>query len=128
MAGLDELSGQRYLSLETYRRTGTGVRTPLWFAAAPDADGMRLYSYSLADSGKAKRIRSSGAVKVAPCDMRGTVTGDWVEARASLVTGDEFDRGMRLLNRKYWPWKAMLDVLSRLRPGAQRVMIVIRAV
>jgi uncharacterized protein len=129
MAGLDELAAQKYLNLETYRRTEAGVRTPVWFAAAPNPDGgIRLYVYALADSGKVKRIRRSGAVKVAPCDMRGTITGDWVEARASLVRGDEYDRGMRLLNRKYWPWKAMLDLLSRLRPGAQRVMIVIRSI
>lgn len=128
MAGLDEFSGHRYLNLETYRRTGAGVRTPIWFAGAPDADGMRLYAFSLADSGKAKRIRRSGVVKIAACDMRGTVTGGWVEARASFGTDAEFDRGMRLLNRKYWPWKTMLDVLSRLRPGKQRVMIVIQPV
>jgi uncharacterized protein len=129
MAGLGELRGQRYLNLETYRGTGAGVRTPVWFAAAADADGgTRLYVYSRADSGKAKRIRRSGTVKIAPCDMRGMVTGGWVEARASLAIGEEFDRGMRLLNRKYWPWKAVLDVFSKLRPGARRVMIVIRAV
>jgi hypothetical protein len=51
-----------------------------------------------------------------------------VAGQASLVTGEEFDRGMRLLNRKYWPWKSLLDLLSRLRPGNERVMIVIRAV
>ena len=125
---LNELAGQRYLSLETYRRTGVGVRTPVWFAASPDADGSeRLFVYSVADSGKAKRIRRSGAVKVAACDMRGKITGDWIEARAGLVTGDEFDLGMRLLDAKYWPWKRLLDLFSRLRPTPRRIMIVIRA-
>jgi PPOX class probable F420-dependent enzyme len=127
MAGFRELAGQRYLSLETYRRTGVGVRTPVWFAAAPDtASGVRLYVYADAESGKVKRIRRSEAVKIAPSDMRGTVRGDWVSGSATLVLGDEFERGMRLLNRKYWPWKSMLDVFSRLRPGARRAMIVIR--
>jgi uncharacterized protein len=129
VAGLDELSGQKYLSLETFRRTGMGVRTPVWFAVAPGVDNdMRLYVYSRADAGKAKRIRRSSNVKIAPCTARGTVTGRWLEGQASLVTNEEFDRGMRLLNRKYWPWKSLLDLLSRLRPGNERVMIVIRAV
>lgn len=86
-----------------------------------------MFVYSAAASGKAKRIRRTGAVRIAPCDMRGRVTGDWVDARATLVTGAAFDEGMRLLNRKYWPWKAMLDLFVRFRPGGERVMIAIRA-
>jgi uncharacterized protein len=127
MAGFGELARQRHLNLETYRRAGAGVRTPVWFAADPDtASGVRLYVYADAASGKVKRIRRSGTVKVAPCDMRGTVKGEWVLASASLVSGHEFELGMQLLNRKYWPWKSMLDLFSRLRPGARRAMIVIR--
>jgi uncharacterized protein len=129
VTGLDAVGSQRYVSLESFRRSGAGVRTPVWFALAHGADGAgRLYVYSTADSGKAKRIRRSGAVRIAPCDMRGTVTGGWVDAHARLVTGEDFNRGVRLLNDKYWPWKSLLDLFSRLRPGANRVMIEIRAV
>jgi PPOX class probable F420-dependent enzyme len=129
MTGLNDFADQRYLSLETFRRSGEGVRTPVWFAAASHPDGdLRLYVYSGADAGKTKRITRSAAVRIAPCTVRGTITGAWVEARASVVTDDEFDRGMQLLNRKYWPWKSMLDLLSRLRPTARRVMIEIQAV
>jgi PPOX class probable F420-dependent enzyme len=127
MRGLNDFASQRYLSLETFRRSGDGVRTPVWFAAAPYPDGgIHLYVYSGADAGKTKRIKRSAAVRIAPCTARGTITGAWVEARASIVTDDEFDRGMQLLNRKYWPWKSMLDLLSRLR-ATTRVMIEIRA-
>lgn len=126
-SGLDALAGKKYLSLETYRKTGKGVRTPVWFATAPSAaDGMQIYVYTTGDSGKAKRIRRTGVVKVAPCDARGTVTGGSVAAHARLVGGAEFDLGMRLLNRKYWPGKQVLDLCSRLFSRHQRVMIVIR--
>jgi len=124
MAGLVDFDGKKYLSLETYRRNGAGVRTPVWFAA----DGSRLYAYTTADSGKAKRIRWSGLAKIAPCDAKGTVTGDWTEVRASIVGGAAFDRGMQLLNRKYWPLKSMMDVFVSLFPRHQRVMIAIEAV
>jgi len=128
MTGLNDFSGEKYLNLETFRRSGTGVRTPVWFAAAPGGDGtVRLYVYSAAEAGKVKRIRRRDTVRIAPCTASGTITGDWVEARASFVTGSELDQGMRLINRKYWPWKSLLDVLSRLRPGARRVMIEVRA-
>jgi PPOX class probable F420-dependent enzyme len=127
MTGLNDFSGEKYLNLETFRRSGEGVRTPVWFAAAPGADGaIKLYVYSTAEAGKVKRIRHRDAVRIAPCTASGTITGGWVETRASFVTGNALEQGMRLLNRKYWPWKSLLDIFSRLRPGAKRVMIEIR--
>ncbi len=121
------LAGQRYLNLETYRRSGKGVRTPVWFAAAPEhPDGPRLYVYTTAESGKVKRIRRAGVVKIAPCDARGRVTGAWIAARAEIVGGAEFVAGMRLLDRKYWPWKQILNLSSGLFGRHQRAMIVIR--
>jgi uncharacterized protein len=125
--GWDTLEGKKYLNLETYRRSGKGVRTPVWFATAPSATGEpKFYVYTTADSGKAKRIRRTGVVKIAPSDVRGKVTGSWLAARAEIVAGAEFAVGMRLLNRKYWPWKQILDLSARLNPRHQRVMITIR--
>ena len=121
VGGLSDFREQKYLSLETYRRTGVGVRTPVWFVPGPH--GACLYVYSAADSGKAKRIRRSGRVRIAPCDIRGRIAGNWVEAQASIVGPDEFARAMPLLNRKYWPWKGILDLLMKLRPGDRRVVI-----
>ncbi|MDZ7826283.1 MAG: hypothetical protein U5R48_10030 [Gammaproteobacteria bacterium] len=43
----------RYISLETFRRDGRGVATPVWCA---EADGI-LYLFSAGDAGKVKRIR-----------------------------------------------------------------------
>jgi PPOX class probable F420-dependent enzyme len=129
VGGLDVLDGKKYLSLETYRKSGTGVRTAVWFAAAPvQAGDVTLYVYSTADSGKAKRLRGNGAVRIAPCDARGNVTGRWINARATIVTGDEAERGMRLLNRKYCPVKQILDLSVLLFPRHQRVVISIQAV
>ena len=112
---LAALDGKKYLNLETYRKSGKGVRTPVWFAVevtpadAAAANTPKLYVYTTADSGKAKRIRQSSVVKIAPCDVRGTVTGQWIDAHAKIVSGEEFVRGMRLINRKYCPWKQILD-------------------
>jgi uncharacterized protein len=129
VAGLDEFSGKKYLNLETYRKNGVGVRTPVWFAAASEeVGGPTIYVYSTADSGKAKRIRRTGTVKIAPCDARGKVTGTWVEAIAKIVGGEEFDLGMRLLDRKYWPIKQLLNLSTRLFTRHQRVVIAIQPV
>jgi len=123
MSSFEVLQGERYLNLESFRKSGQGVRTPVWFASEPG--NTSLYVYSTADSGKAKRIRRSGVVRVAPCDARGKVTGPWIDAQASIVAGEAFRRGMQLINHKYRPWKQLLDLLSKLRPH-ERVVIAIR--
>src|ERR1700761_5842958 len=62
-AGLAALDGKKYLNLETYRKSGKGVRTPVWFAAArvetPVAYTLKLYVHTPANSGKAKRVGAS---------------------------------------------------------------------
>ena len=128
--GLGVLQPEKYLSLETYRRNGRAVQTPVWFALAPTPAGggsdAKIYVYTTADSGKAKRIRNNGAARIAPCDARGRVKGQWIDAHAEIVTGAEAGLGMRLLNRKYIPWKQILDFLT-LFARHERVVLVIRA-
>jgi PPOX class probable F420-dependent enzyme len=123
-AGWDAFDGQKYLSLETYRKSGAGVRTAVWFAA--DAAGSFFYVYSTAMSGKAKRLRRTSVAKIAPCDSRGRVTGPWISAQATLVGEPSFTAGMQLLNRKYRPWKQILDIFVLLFARHERVMIAIR--
>ena len=107
------LQERRYLNIETFRKSGQGVRTPVWFAGEPeDGPPEKLYVYSTADSGKAKRIRNNGRVRIAPCDVRGKALGEWLEARAEIVTSTEAEHGMKLLNKKYMPWKQLLDFFS----------------
>jgi PPOX class probable F420-dependent enzyme len=110
----DVFQHSKYLSLESFRKDGQGVRTPVWFPADPaDNTPKTLYIYSTADSGKAKRIRRNSRVRIAPCDVRGRLLGDWIEARGEIVTGEEVKRGMRLLNAKYKPWKQLLDFFAK---------------
>jgi uncharacterized protein len=104
--------GQKYLSLETFRKSGEGVRTPVWFAAEKDVAALLLYIYTIGETGKVKRIRNNPRVRIAPCDMRGNVTGEFVEARAEILSGDVAAHGMQLLNRKYFPWKQILGFFA----------------
>ena len=57
--------------------------------------------------------------------MRGNVLGEWVDARATIVTGDEAAFGTRLLNKKYFPWKQILAFFA-LFSRRKRVIIVIQ--
>ena len=120
------LHARKYINLETFRKNGNGVRTPVWFAGEPvDGPPEKVYVYSTSDSGKAKRIRNDGRARVAPCDVRGNVQGDWIEARAEIVTASDAVHGMQLLNKKYMPWKQLLDFFSMFSRH-KRVVFLIR--
>ena len=120
------LQGQKYINLETFRKNGQGVRTPVWFAGEPE-QGVpeKLYAYSTGDSGKAKRTRNNPRVRVAPCDVRGKVLGEWIDAIITVVSGEEADHGMKLLNKKYLPWRQLLGFFAMFS-REKRVVFVIR--
>jgi len=105
-------AGQKYLSLESFRKNGQGIAVPVWFAQ----EGRTLYVYSEAETGKVKRIRNNPRVRIAPCDMRGRVKGEWVEAAARLLSGDEARHADDLLNAKYGLMKRVLGLFAKLRP------------
>jgi PPOX class probable F420-dependent enzyme len=114
--GFETFIGHKYLNLETFKKSGEGVRTPVWFAADPsvrlDSSDAKLFVYTIGVSGKVKRIRNNPRVRIAPCTASGKLLGDWVDARAEIVTGEEAARGMDLLNKKYFPWKQLLGFFA----------------
>ena len=112
---------QRYLNLESVKRDGTPVQTPVWFAEAYSV----LYVYTLANAGKVKRIRRNPRIRLAPCTMRGTVIGPWVEAEATIVDATTAAHGHALLRHKYGWIKGIGDVFSRLL-HRERVVLAIR--
>jgi uncharacterized protein len=126
--GFAAFRDQKYLSLETFKKNGEGVKTPVWFAADPVVDisgnAARLYVYTIGNTGKVKRIRNNGRVKIAPCKVRGEVTGEWQDARAQIVTGEESARGMALLNEKYFPWKQLLGIFAFFSRRERVVMVI----
>lgn len=79
---LDDLKDAKYIALETFRKSGQGVITPVWMAA----DGGKLYVWTSGSSGKAKRIRAAGRVRVCASDVRGTPESEWVEAQAEVFS------------------------------------------
>ena len=95
---------QKYISLTTFRKSGVGVPTPVWFG---EHDG-KLYVMTRSDMGKAKRIRNNPQVKVAPCTIRGKVTGPEFAAQARILPPEDHRSARQTLDRKYWmariPW------------------------
>src|SRR5512140_67742 len=99
------LEGKRYISLITFRKTGKAVPTPVWFA---EEDG-GLYVHSNAQAGKIKRIRNNPRVEIAPCTVRGRVTGPAVQGRARILPPNEAAVARQALVRKYgWQMRVLL--------------------
>jgi PPOX class probable F420-dependent enzyme len=98
----EHLDGERFISVRTYRRTGEGVATPVWFAI----DGDDLVVGTFGDSGKVRRIRVNPDVDVAPANFRGLEKGEYTPARARIADPAEADRAVAALMAKYeWQWR-----------------------
>jgi hypothetical protein len=53
-------------------------------------------------SGKYKRVRNNPQVRVAPCTIRGVVTGPKFAATARILPVGDHARARKTINRKYW--------------------------
>jgi PPOX class probable F420-dependent enzyme len=97
-AGLKGLADASYCLITSFRKSGQGVETPVWFALD---DGV-AYVKTGVDSGKVKRIRRESRIEVAPCTLRGRPRGAAVLARARVVTDPaEEERAERALAARY---------------------------
>jgi uncharacterized protein len=92
------IEGQKYISLQTFRKNGVGVATPVWFGE----ENGKLYIMTRSDMGKAKRIRNNPQVRIAPCTIRGKVTGPEFAATARILPAEDHARARQTINRKYW--------------------------
>ncbi len=116
-----------FLSLETFRKNGAGVRTPVWFAADPATDirsrDAKLYIYTIENTGKVKRVRNNPRVKIAPCNRTGGLQGEWIDASARVVEGEEAARGLKLLTQKYF-LKRVFDLFAVFRRAKREVLVI----
>jgi hypothetical protein len=92
------IKDQRYISLATFRKTGVPVHTAIWFAEEND----KLYFMTSGKLGKVKRLRNNPQVRIAPCTIRGKITGPESPATARILAPEHGPRVRRLINAKYW--------------------------
>ena len=95
-----EVGDPSYIALETFRKSGEGVVTPVWVVA----EGGKLYVWTVGDSGKVKRIRNNSRVRIAVSDARGTPKSGWVEAQVRVLDSqvDEDAQRKRLATKYGW--------------------------
>jgi PPOX class probable F420-dependent enzyme len=94
---LSVFSDQKYINLETYKKDGTPIRTPVWFTINDDL----IYVITREKTGKVKRLKNNQNIKVVPCSFKGQPSNEWVNGIAQKVTGEEAEKAIKLRKKKY---------------------------
>jgi hypothetical protein len=93
------LQAHKYALLVTFRKDGTAVPTPVWFALL---DNRRLVTRTEERTAKVRRIRRDPGARVFPCDPRGKPLGPGVEASARILEDEqECELAEAALDRHY---------------------------
>ena len=104
---------EKYINLSTQKKDGSFVNTPVWFAQEGNKND--FYIFSAGEAGKVKRIKNFSSVKVAICDARGNLQGEWISAHAELIDEEESKiRAYRQLQKKYGLTIKVFDFFSKL--------------
>ena len=106
-----QFDGQKYLAIESYRKDGEAVRTPVWFI---EKEGT-LFVRTDNDTGKVKRIRRSPNIRIAVCSMRGEPKGAWIDAQAKFASEEEAERAYQLLKQKYGLQYRLIRFIDRIQ-------------
>lgn len=113
---LAELAKYNYINLETYRKSGQPVRTPVWFVI----DNNLVYVVTSASTGKVKRLRNNTAVRIVPSGFGGEPKGEWIDGRARFAEGAEAERAIQLRKKKYGMKARLLGMIR----GASTVIAI----
>jgi PPOX class probable F420-dependent enzyme len=108
---MSQVADARYINLESFKKNGEGVKTPVW--CAPLEGGIVIFSEGQAY--KVKRVRNNPKVRVAECDVRGKLLGDWHDGTAKVVSDPTREaQAYAALRKKYGIQMAVLDFFSGL--------------
>lgn len=111
MSAFEKLAKARYVNLETYRKNGTAVQTPVWVAQ----DGADLVVFTNGDSYKVKRLRRNPKLRIAECGVRGALKGPWHEATGHVVEDEgKKQSAIRAVRDKYGWQMTLVDIGARL--------------
>jgi PPOX class probable F420-dependent enzyme len=108
-ADVSRLANESYICLETYRKNEKPVKTPVWFIV----DHESIYVVTKENTGKVKRLKYNGDVRIATCNFRGKITGDWIHGQARLVSSDEQEEVIKKRNKKYGFKATLANLFTR---------------
>ena len=94
---LGQFIDQKYINLETYKKDGTPIRTPVWFVINNDL----IYVITRDSTGKVRRLKNNQDVRIVPCSFKGEPKNGWVKGKAEKIAGEAADKAIKLRKKKY---------------------------
>jgi len=112
MPTLQQIGDAQYMALETFRKNGQGVVTPVWVTR----EGETLYVLTVDMTWKVKRINNNSRVRLAICDARGNLHSEFIEATAEVMdTPQQWQAMKRRARAKYGLMFRLFMLMGRLR-------------
>ena len=99
---------QKYINLETYKKDGTPVRTPVWFVIDNDL----IYVITRDSTGKVKRLKNNQDVQIVSCSFKGEPKNEWVKGKAEKIAGEEADKAIKLRKKKYGMFARLTGIFT----------------
>jgi PPOX class probable F420-dependent enzyme len=100
-----------YLNLATFKRNGDAVETAMWFVTLGDV----IYLFTDGTSYKVKRLRRDKRIRIAPCNVSGKVSGDWIDGTGEIIDDPSVaEQVYTALKQKYGWQMRLLDLVSTL--------------
>jgi len=109
MYNLEGIESHKCISLETYKKNNQPVKTPVWFVIKDDL----IYVVTRDQTGKAKRLRNNQQVKIATCNFKGKVSGQWVSGIAKILTEEQTREVVMWRDKKYGFMAKIAKFLSK---------------
>jgi len=105
---LEHFLDQKYINLETYKKDGTPIRTPVWFVI----DKNLIYVITRDSTGKVKRLGNNQNVRIVPCSFKGEPKNEWVKGAAEKIRGEEADKVIKLRKKKYGMFARLIGIFT----------------
>jgi PPOX class probable F420-dependent enzyme len=102
----------KYINLETYKKNGKPISTPVWFVI----ENNLIFIVTRSSTGKVKRLKNNPNVRIMPCSFRGGPKGNWVGGIAKFIDSKESARIVNLRNKKYGITARLVSLIT-LRKG-----------
>jgi PPOX class probable F420-dependent enzyme len=119
----EQFSGRRYINLESYKKDGKAVLTPVQSIE----EGGLVYFRTDPRTWKVKRIQSNPHVRIVPSDRSGKPTGRWVDGIAQILEGQERDRMMHIFAKEYGAvGNSLINLVGRFRGERLTTIISVR--
>jgi PPOX class probable F420-dependent enzyme len=117
MPGGTPLDTASYISLGSFKKDGSIVQTPVWVAPL---DG-KLVVFTLRETYKLKRVARNPKVRVAKCDVRGNILGQWFDGTCKIVEDAAHEKEAYAAFRdKYGLMMRLGDMMSTLTGRIKR--------